>query len=239
MSLYVISDLHLSLGCCTKKPMNIFSPRWTDHTVKLKSAWNSIVGIGDTVIVGGDISWAMTLDEAKEDLLFLDSLNGTKILLEGNHDFWWQSISKTVGFIKSLGISSIHLLQNNAYRLDGEKTVICGTRGWYTDKDDAPNGTDYQKMLSREAQRLSLSVSSARDIALDGDEIIAVTHFPLVHDFFIFKDAIGILSENGIRKCYYGHIHGEYNSPPKRVYNGIEFILTSSDYLNFIPLKIH
>ena len=119
MSLYVISDLHLSLGCCTKKPMNIFSPRWTDHTVKLKSAWNSIVGIGDTVIVGGDISWAMTLDEAKEDLLFLDSLNGTKILLEGNHDFWWQSISKTVGFIKSLGISSIHLLQNNAYRLDG------------------------------------------------------------------------------------------------------------------------
>ena len=154
MAVYVLSDLHLSTNQSTDKSMEVFGNRWQNYMNRIQTNWNRLVDPCDTVIVNGDISWAMTLEEAKSDFDFLNSLNGTKIISKGNHDFWWSTLSKINVFFEENGFDTIKILHNNAHVVGD--FVICGSRGWYNDDKIAtmPKTADYGKIVTREASRL-------------------------------------------------------------------------------------
>ncbi|MBQ7364717.1 MAG: metallophosphoesterase, partial [Clostridia bacterium] len=209
MALFTMADTHLSLT--TNKPMDVFGSRWRNHHEKIKEIWNKTVSPADTVIVGGDISWGISLEEACEDLKYLDSLNGEKILLRGNHDYWWSTQKKVTDFFAANGITTMKLLQNNTYTVG--TVAICGTRGWYSDSANAPDESDYQKIVARETQRLKLSLDAVCDDTL---EKIVFMHFPPYFEHYVCRPLIDLLKDYGVRRCYYGHIHGVYGIPPIR-----------------------
>ncbi len=235
MSIYCIADTHLS--CSVKKPMDVFGSRWCGYTEKLIKNWNAVVSEKDTVIVPGDISWGMTLDEAAEDLKLLDSLNGKKIISKGNHDFWWQSLQKINNFFEANGINSISLLHNNAFAV--EDKIVCGSRGWFYDPKNSPENTDPEKISARETLRTEFSIKAAIEISGgDGREMIAFFHFPPVFRDFVSRGIVDLLHKYGIKRCYYGHIHGNYDMPRTFVFENIEMKIASADYLHFTPLLI-
>ena len=246
MSIFVLSDLHLSTGSATNKSMEVFGSRWQDYVAKIEKNWNAVVENGDTVIIPGDISWATKLEEAESDLRFLDSLNGKKLLGKGNHDFWWQTATKLNAFFKDKGFSTLSILYNNAYVV--EDRIVCGTRGWFPEESrqiTVNDDTDYDKIVKREAIRLRLSLDSAvalrqKQIDENGAElpITVFLHFPPVWCGVVMEDYISILKEYGIKDCYFGHIHSSYSLPGRFEHDGIRFTLTSSDFLSFYPLKI-
>ena len=231
MALYTLADTHLSFA--TKKPMDIFGSRWKDHHEKIRDQWNRTVSPDDTVVVGGDLSWGISLEEAEEDLKYLDALNGRKILLRGNHDYWWTTQKKVTDFFEQNGITTMKLLQNNSYITEG--VAICGTRGWYSDASNAPDDSDYRKIVAREVQRLKLSLDSVKDDSL---EKIVFMHFPPLFEHYVCRPLIDLLKEYGVKRCYFGHIHGVYQVAPMRLFEGIEFHLVSADYLSFTPLLV-
>ena len=242
MSLFVIADLHLSTNETTNKSMEVFGRRWQGYTDKIERNWRAVVSENDTVIVPGDISWAMNTDEARADLIFLDSLPGKKIISKGNHDFWWTTVTKMKNFFDNNNIRSIDFLYNNAH--ETENAIICGSRGWFNDESfqNTVGGTevDYGKIVAREVIRLTMSLESA--VKLKGSsnkEIIAFLHFPPVFGDFVCREIVDVLKKYGISRCYYGHIHGNYYLPPKIEFEGISFIIVSSDYLNFSPLPVY
>ena len=170
MSLYVMADLHLSTT--TNKPMGIFGSRWTDHMEKIRKNWCAIVNEDDTVIVPGDISWAIDYNEAYNDFKFIDSLPGKKLLGKGNHDYWWGTMSKNRAFTKENGFETIDFLYNNAYKV--EDYIVCGTRGWYVDEslqNSTTNEPEYQKIVAREAQRLKMSLEEAIKLRENNEKI--------------------------------------------------------------------
>ena len=232
MAIFVIGDLHLSFG--TDKPMDIFG--WGDHTEKIKKNWIENVKTEDTVIIPGDFSWAMTLEEAIPDFEFLNSLPGTKIISKGNHDYWWNTMSKMNKFLKEHKFDTIHFLQNNSYLV--EDKIIIGTRGWVTNSYNSE--ADY-KVLKRENERLKLSANLGIEQFGKDKEIIAFLHYP---PFFKGKapkeiDFVETLKDIGVHKCYYGHLQGEsHREALEGEISGIEFKLISSDYLEFLPQKI-
>lgn len=234
MSLFVIADTHLSET--TEKPMDIFGYRWNGWTEKLCRNWTETVGNNDTVVVAGDISWAMMLEEAVEDFRLLNSLPGTKLIGKGNHDYWWNTQKKTEAFFTENGFTTLKLLFNNAY--ETENTVICGCRGWYVDEKSSPENADYDKIVAREAGRLKLSLKYAEKFDSTKKRIVFF-HFPPVFGDFICNELIEVLHEYGVTECYYGHIHGRYDIPPVTEYEGITFGIVSADYLDFKPLKIN
>ncbi len=231
MALFTLSDTHLSLT--TGKPMDIFGARWRGHDRKIETEWNRLVKAEDTVVVGGDVSWGISLEEAREDLFFLDRLPGKKILLKGNHDYWWSTQKKVTDFFAANGIGSLFLLQNNSYLCEG--MALCGTRGWYSDAGNAPEESDYRKIVAREAARLKLSLDSVSDPV---PEKLVFMHFPPLFENYICRPLIDLLHEYRVTRCYFGHIHGVYALPPVTLFEGIAFHLVSADYLNFIPLPI-
>ncbi|MBQ4121993.1 MAG: metallophosphoesterase [Clostridia bacterium] len=231
MALFTLADTHLSLKI--EKPMDIFGSRWRGHDEKITAEWNRVVSPDDTVVVGGDISWGISLEESGDDLLFLDRLNGNKILLRGNHDYWWNTPKKVTDFFEASGITSIKLLQNNSYVYD--TIAICGTRGWYSDSANAPETSDYQKIVARETARLKLSLDSVKDPAL---EKVVFMHFPPKFENYVCRPLIDLMKEYGIKRCYYGHIHGIYALAPMTVFEGIEFHIVSADFLNFTPKEV-
>lgn len=233
MSIFTLSDTHLSLSL--DKPMDVFGSRWSDYTEKLEKGWKSVVTENDTVVVAGDISWGMTLDEAKEDLLFLDSLPGRKIISKGNHDYWWSSLAKNKAFFEENGISTIDFLHNNAFEV--EDKIICGSRGWFTDEKNCPRNADHSKIIAREAGRIEASIKCGLDLQSD-KEIIVFLHFPPVFRDYVCGEIIDVLNKYKIGTVYYGHIHGTYNIPSSSFYEGIELCITSADYLNFVPLLV-
>ncbi len=237
MSIFAISDLHLSTHDKTNKSMEVFGSRWCDYMTRLKTNWERLVTEDDTVIIPGDISWALTLDEAESDLKFIDALPGKKILGKGNHDFWWCTMKKHGEFFEKHGIKTISFLFNNAYEC--ENLIIAGTRGWYNDEDNqlAQNKTEFEKIIRRETQRLRESLKAALELQRNAPEkeIAVFMHFP---PYWCGKESEGIfdtLTEFGITKVYYGHIHGNYTMDAKTVYRGIEMNIISADYLAFIP----
>lgn len=237
LSIFVISDLHLSTN--TDKSMEVFGSRWQNYCQRLENNWNKVVSPEDTVIVPGDISWALSLEEAIPDLLFLESLNGTKIIGKGNHDFWWSTLTKIETVFKTQKIKTIKILHNNAYIV--ENIVVCGTRGWYTDshQQNAVNAPDYEKIINRELIRLKISLDEAVKLKGDSDlKIIVFFHFPPVWNDFVSKEFLGLLSEYNISDCFFGHIHGNYGVNQKFSYNNVNFQLVSSDFLNFTPIPI-
>ena len=236
MSIFTMADLHLSLT--VNKPMNIFGSRWIDHTEKIKKNWCAIVNEDDTVIIPGDISWAIDYDEAILDFQFIESLPGKKLLGKGNHDYWWGTMSKNRAFCDKLGLKTIDFLFNNAYKV--EDYIICGTRGWYVDEklQSTTNDVEYTKIVAREASRLRTSLEEAKKLQENDEQILVFFHFPPVFNSFVCEEFVDILQEYGIKNCYFGHIHGSYAVPKSTTYKGIAFTLISADYLNFVPMIV-
>lgn len=216
--------------------MEVFGQRWADYINRIEVNWRRLVEEDDTVIIPGDVSWALSLEEAESDLKFLDSLPGRKILGKGNHDFWWCTMKKHRAFFEKCGITTVDFLFNNAIELDD--FIIAGTRGWYNDSDaaNAPDNADFEKLSNRESLRLKTSLDAALKLKeVSGKEIIVFMHFP---PYWNGKESDGLMSllrEYGIKKVYYGHIHGNYTVPPCFTYDGIEMSIVSADYLKFIP----
>lgn len=227
MSLFVIGDLHLSLR--SDKPMDIFSG-WDDHVERLRKNWQQRVKPDDTVVIPGDVSWAMSLEGALEDFKFIDSLNGRKIILKGNHDYWWSTKTKADNFFKENGITTINILNNNFYAYDG--VGICGTRGWIND------GTEPQdlKVILREAQRLERSIQGALEENL---KPIVFLHYPPLFNQDRNDAIMEVLLKYGIKLVFYGHLHGHaHRFAVIGEREGIEFRLISSDFLHFSPYEI-
>ncbi len=239
MATYVIADLHLSEAEGCGKSMDVFGRRWTGYTEKIKKNWCALVEDDDEVILPGDISWALSLDEAEADLRFIDALPGKKILGKGNHDLWWSSMTKNQNACAKWGLTSLSFLYNNAH--ETKEFIIAGTRGWFYDDDatGVPEGTDFQKLIAREAGRLRMSLTAAAALPSAGTkETLAFLHFPPVWGETTVAPFIDTLTEFGIKRCYFGHIHGNYLAPSHTVYRGIEFALISADYLDFVPRYI-
>lgn len=225
MALFAISDLHLSLN--SNKPMDVFGDLWKDHHIKVMENWNSKISMEDTVIIAGDISWALKLNEALIDLDFVHKLNGKKILLKGNHDYWWASISK----LNSL-YDDMFFLQNT--HILYEDYAICGSRGWISiNNEDEHN----EKVYNRELIRLKMSLDSA--VKNGFKKIIVMMHYPPITRISKAPEFLELLTQYNIEKVVYGHIH--YDSRAICVngfYNNIEYICTSADIINFNPIRI-
>lgn len=228
MSVFAIGDLHLSLGC--DKPMDVFKG-WDGYVDRLLENWNRVVGDGDTVIVPGDISWAMKLQDACEDFAFInDKLKGDKIFLKGNHDYWWTTASKMNTFLKEKGFNRIRILNNNAFLVEG--LSIVGTRGWINEGESECD----LKVLEREEGRLRMSVSEGIKL---GGELTAFIHYPPLYNGERNEYILKVIEEFGIKKCYYGHIHGaghRYAFNGEK--NGTVYKMVSADYLGFMPIMI-
>ena len=228
MSLYAIGDTHLSLG--VDKPMDIFGGGWAGYVEKLREGFSQI-GPEDTVVLCGDLSWGMSLEQAREDFAFLDSLpGGRKILLKGNHDYWWTTRKKMDAFFQEKGWDSLHILHNDAYKAEG--IAVCGTRGWFYDAEADAD----KKILLREVGRLRSSIQAAR--ALGGEPVVFL-HYPPVFADTVCPEIWEELLRQGIRRCYYGHIHGYgIRSAFNGEKEGIRLKLISADALSFAPLRI-
>lgn len=228
MSLFCIADLHLSIG--VDKPMDIFEG-WDNHIERLLNNWNSIVKDEDTVIVAGDICWALKLDECYKDFEFINNkLKGNKIFLKGNHDLWWGTKKKVDNYLEENNFNKIKILFNNSYKVGNYN--ICGTRGWNLEVDSAED----EKVLNRELGRLKLSLDS-----VDNDlETIVFIHYPPVFGNQCCQEIFDILHNYNIKKCYYGHLHGRKIT--KYAFNGdyedIKLKLISSDSVAFTPVLI-
>lgn len=225
MSIYAISDLHLSLN--NDKPMDIFEG-WSNYVERLKNNWNEKISDCDTVVIAGDISWGMNLSESYEDFKFIDSLPGNKIFIKGNHDYWWTTKSKIENFLKSNNFNSISIIYNSSVLIG--KYCICGTRGWMSNSD----GENSKKIYLREIGRLKTSLDTAERL---GGEPIVFLHYPPVYNFEESEEIINILIERKVKRCYYGHIHGSGANKKVKLgnYKGIDFKLISCDYLKFCP----
>ena len=227
MSLFVIADLHLSLSA--DKPMDIFGG-WDNYVSRLEANWQESVSLDDTVVIPGDISWAMGLENALEDFRFIDRLNGRKIILKGNHDYWWTTKSKADKFFSDNGIESISILHNNHY-FYGD-IGICGTRGWINDGSEPCDA----KVIHREAMRLERSIQSALSENL---RPVVFLHYPPVFANVTNPEILDVLLKYNIKQCFYGHLHGPSCAlAVNGTRYGIDFRLISSDYLQFRPLNI-
>lgn len=228
MSLFAISDLHLSLF--VDKPMDIFDDVWKHHEKKIEENWKKTICENDTVLIPGDISWGLNIDEAKTDLNFINSLPGRKILLSGNHDYWWSSLSKL-----NLLYPEMFFLQNNCTFY--EDFAVCGSRGWKLPTDAGFDASD-AKIYRRELIRMRLSLDTAK--RRGEKNIIVITHLPPSNAQKADTEFTQLFEEYGVKKVIYGHLHGEENFKTGITgeKNGISYELVSADFLNFIPKKI-
>jgi len=234
MSIYAIGDLHLALAPEVEKPMDIYGPRWFNHVERLKENWCATIKEGDTIIIPGDISWGLKLDEAKYDLDWVDSLPGHKVMFKGNHDLWWAGINKLNKMYES-----ITFVQNECYVVDD--IIVCGSRGWLTpDHDDFKE--DDKKIYKREMLRLESSLNKAKCILQEHPDkkILGILHYPPVSKTAGYSGFQQIFENFGVKKVLYGHVHGEegFKNAIKGEHHGIEYQLVSCDYLNCRPLLI-
>lgn len=229
MSLFVLADLHLSKSH-PEKTMSIFNG-WSNYQERIEKNWLELIKDEDTIVLPGDISWGMSLDEASDDFHFIDSLPGQKIIIKGNHDYWWTTMKKMEGFLESEGCDTIRILHNNHYQYGDHG--ICGTRGWV----NMPGEIQDDKVLKREVQRLDTSIKSAVDAGL---EPIVFLHYPPIFATNFNYDILEVLYRYKIKDCYYGHIHGRsaHELCVTNTYDDIKFHLVSGDYLQFVPEKI-
>lgn len=228
MALYTISDLHL--GFNVEKPMDIFGDKWKNHCEKIKENWISKITDDDMVLIAGDISWSLKEEDSKYDLDWINQLPGKKIISKGNHDYWWNSISKLNAMYENT-----KFLQNNFYIY--EDYAICGTRGWMCPGSDKFTSKD-DKIYKREIIRLKLSLDAAKKQGFE--KIIVMLHYPPTNEKFQKSDFVNIIEEYGVEKVIYGHLHGPVLQGKllNGIWDGVEYILTSADYINFNPKRI-
>ena len=236
MSIYVIGDLHLSFK--EDKPMSIFGANWEGHAEKIEKNWIEDVNSKDTVIIAGDFSWATYLEDTYLDFSYLNKLPGKKILLKGNHDYWWTTVTSMKNYLEQNNIQNIDFLYNNSFEI--ENKIIVGTRGWtLLDSDNS------KKMIKREVLRLELSIKDAIEKYGENKEIICIMHYPPIsnssmkNEYTYQSEFLEIMKKYNIKKCYYGHLHGSsHKDAVEGKIEGIEFKLISADYLNFKLYKI-
>ena len=231
MSIFAISDLHLSLS--TDKPMDVFGSKWDNYEERMADSWNKVVTDNDLVIIPGDISWAMYLNDTQADLEYINNLKGQKLLLRGNHDYWWTTLSKMEAYIKENHFNTLHFIKNTAFLW--EDTAICGTRGWTINHSTEP--CEDKKIYDRERQRIVLSLEEAKK--LKAKEIIVAMHFPPIEKDGMSDGFMDIFKEYGVGECVFGHLHADaHKNAPSGEKDGIKLRLVSCDYLNFTPVLI-
>lgn len=233
MTLFAISDLHLAIS--VDKPMDIFGSRWDNYMDRIRENWLQLVGEQDYVLVPGDISWAMYLEQAYEDFRYINGLPGIKVISKGNHDYWWETTTKLKNYTEKNGFKKILFLHNNSILY--KDIALCGTRGWICPNPDEFTKQD-EKIYQRELQRLELSIQQG--LCSRPKEIFVVLHYPPVNKYKDMTSGfVKILKKYGVKKCIYGHLHGEaHNNALVGEYQGIEFYLAACDFLDFKPLKI-
>lgn len=227
MALYAIGDLHLCLGA--EKPMDIFGGAWVGYMNKLKEGL-SVIRPEDTTVLLGDLSWALDLNEARADFAWINEIPGKKIILKGNHDYWWSTASKFYQFCDENGLSDQWILHNNHYEY-GEY-AICGTRGWFFEEERS--GEHDEKVFRRELMRLEASLKSAGDL-----EKIVFLHYPPRYKGYTCDEILELLSRYAVRRCFYGHLHGaSHGLAMEGIWDGVDFRLVSADRLNFKPCLV-
>lgn len=227
MALYTIGDLHLCLG--SPKPMDIFGGAWVGYMDKLKEGL-SVIRPEDTTVLAGDLSWALGLEEAAKDFAWIDEIPGRKIILKGNHDYWWNTATKFYRFCEENGFSNQFILNNNHYEYEGY--AICGTRGWFFEEQRS-NAHD-EKVFKRELLRLEASLKSAGELPK-----IVFLHYPPRYKGYECPEILQLLEQYQVRRCFYGHLHGQsHGLAMEGIWNGIEFRLISADKLNFRPFNV-
>lgn len=228
MALYAIGDLHLSLA--TNKPMDVFGGAWVGYVDKLKEGL-SCIEPNDTTILLGDLTWALDLLGAREDFAFINAIPGRKIILKGNHDYWWTTATKFYKFCEAEGFSDMFVLNNNAYEY--EDIAICGTRGWFFE-EDAAEGSHNDKIFKRELIRLETSLKAAGD-----KRKLCFLHYPPRYRGYECPEILALLKTYGVEACYYGHLHAEsHKLAIEGLYDGTEFHLCAADFVNFTPIRI-
>ena len=228
MALYAIGDLHLSLA--TNKPMDVFGGAWVGYVDKLREGL-SCIGPEDTTILLGDLTWSLDLPGAREDFAFINAIPGRKIILKGNHDYWWTTATKFYKFCEAEGFSNMFILNNNSYEY--EDIAICGTRGWFFE-EDAAEGSHNDKIFKRELIRLETSLKSAGD-----RKKLCFLHYPPRYRGYECPEILALLKAYDVDACYYGHLHAEsHKLAIEGVYDGTEFHLCAADFLKFVPIRI-
>ena len=227
MALYTIGDLHLSLY--KEKPMDIFGDNWRGHTEKLRASFIKL-NDDDLTVLCGDLSWGMNLEESAPDFAFVDSLPGKKLILKGNHDYWWTTAAKTKRFFEERGITTIDILHNNAFFVGDY--AICGTRGWFYEEETG--GEHDEKIMRREILRLEASLNAAGE-----REKLVFLHYPPIYQKYECPEILALLEKHRVRFCGYGHIHGKGIAAAFNGWKGCtEFRLLSADAVDFTPVKL-
>ena len=227
MALYAIGDLHLCLGA--PKPMDIFGGAWVGYMEKLREGL-SIIGPEDTTVLLGDLSWALDLEGAKEDFSWINQIPGKKIILKGNHDYWWSTASKFYKFCEANGFSNQFILNNNHYEYDD--WAICGTRGWFF--EESRSGEHDEKVFKRELMRLEASLQSAGE-----KPKMVFLHYPPRYKGYQCDEILDLLQKYQVRRCFYGHLHGpSHKLAMEGLWDGVEFRLVSADFLDFKPYTV-
>lgn len=228
MAIYAIGDLHLSLG--TDKPMDVFGGAWDNYVSKISEGFSHL-NASDTCVICGDVTWGMSLENSLADFKFIDSLPGKKIILKGNHDYWWSTATKIASFFDRNGISSIEILNNNCFVI--EETALCGTRGWFYEEET--DSAHDKKIMAREKMRLEASLKAAEGHAAK----ICFLHYPPVFKNYICRDIIDIMKKHGVKDCWYGHIHSQgHRYAVTGDFEGITYHMVSADYVNFKPVRV-
>lgn len=227
MALYAIGDLHLCLGA--PKPMDVFGGAWVGYMDKLRQGL-SVIGPEDTTVLLGDLSWALDLASAQADFAWINQIPGRKIILKGNHDYWWSTAAKFQKFCGENGFENMALLNNNCFFYDG--WAICGTRGWFFEEERS--GQHDKKVFKRELIRLEASLKAAGD----RDKMVFL-HYPPRYRGYVCQPIVDLLKGYGVRRCFYGHLHGgSHKLAVEGPWDGVEYRLVSADYLSFQPFSV-
>ena len=227
MALYAIGDLHLCLGA--PKPMDIFGGAWTGSMDKLKEGMR-VIGPEDTTVLLGDLSWALDLPSSKADFAWINDIPGRKIILKGNHDYWWSTAAKFNKFCAENGFENMFLLNNNCYEYDD--WAICGTRGWFFEEDRS--GQHDEKVFRRDLCRLEASLKAAGE-----KNKMVFLHYPPRYKGYECREILELLEKYEVRRCYYGHLHGgSHKLAMEGLWDGVEFRLVAADYINFRPVPV-
>lgn len=226
MALYVIGDTHLSLG--SSKPMDVFGGAWEGYVEKLTEGL-SVLTEEDTLVIAGDVSWGMSLEESEKDFAWLNAWPGKKIILKGNHDYWWNTAAKMNRFFQEKGFDTLHILHNNCHYYGD--VALCGTRGWFYEEEKEGQSA---KVFNRELQRLETSLKAAGE-----GEKLCFLHYPPYYTGYVCQPILDLLEKYQVKTCYYGHLHGgSHRLAIQGTRGGVAYRLISADFLKFRPEKI-